>query len=161
MCNIKKGIKIKLKFFFRSIHQTCVIWQRKCKNRYRRLWNPLSPRSRYTSKINPHSNIRSWSCFSFQQSHTFYTIWLPTNYWRHHSQEPITQHNRFLAQTGMVPILNVAPETINAGLKDRVLAITSVKGLEPTYLTTKSGKWLVILKKNMKRPNKTGDRHSN
>ena len=36
------------------------------------------------------------------------------------------------------------------GLKDRLLAITSIIGLEPIYLTTKSGKWLVIVKKARK-----------
>lgn len=36
---------------------------------------------------------------------------------------------------------------MNSGLKERLLAITSVIGLEPTYLTAKSGKWLVIVKK--------------
>ena len=39
---------------------------------------------------------------------------------------------------------------MNSGLKDRLLAITSVIGLEPTYLTTKSGKWLVVVKKSKK-----------
>ena len=62
----------------------------------------------------------------------------------------ITQHNRFLAQTSIVPILNIAPETMNSGLKDRLLVIISVIGFEPTYLTTKSGKWLVIVKKSQK-----------
>ena len=61
-----------------------------------------------------------------------------------------TQQNRFLAQTGNVPILNITPETMQSGLKDRLLAITSVIGLEPTYLTKKSGKWLVIVKKSRK-----------
>ena len=62
----------------------------------------------------------------------------------------ITQYNRFLAQTGIVPILNIAPETMNSGLKYRILVIISVIGFEPTYLTTKSGKWLVIVKKSQK-----------
>ena len=39
---------------------------------------------------------------------------------------------------------------MNSGLKERLLAITSVIGLEPTYLTAKSGKWLVIVKKQEK-----------
>ena len=55
-----------------------------------------------------------------------------------------------MAQTGIVPILNITPDTIDSGLKDRLLAITSVIGLEPTYLITKSGKWLVIVKKSQK-----------
>ena len=62
----------------------------------------------------------------------------------------IIQQNRFLVQTGIVLILNIAPETMNSGLKYRLLAITSVIGLEPRYLTTKSGKWLVIVKKSQK-----------
>ena len=55
--------------------------------------------------------------------------------------------NCFLANTGIVPILNFTPETIQSGLKDRLLVITSVIGLKPTYLTTKSGKWIAIVKK--------------
>ena len=57
-----------------------------------------------------------------------------------------TQQNRFLAQTGIVPIFNITPETMQSGLKDSVLERISVIGFEPTYLTTKSGKWLVIVK---------------
>ena len=60
----------------------------------------------------------------------------------------IIQQNRFLANTGIVPILNITPETMQSGLKDRLLAITSVISLEPTYLTAKSGKWLVIVNKS-------------
>ena len=52
----------------------------------------------------------------------------------------ITQQNRFLAQTGIVPILNIIPDTMNSSLKYHLFAITSVIGLGPTYLTTKSGK---------------------
>ena len=62
----------------------------------------------------------------------------------------IIQQNRFLANIGIVPILNITPEIMQSGLKDRLLAITSVIGLEPTCLTTKSGKWLVIVKKSRK-----------
>jgi len=39
---------------------------------------------------------------------------------------------------------------MNSGLKERLLAITSVISLEPTYLTAKSSKWLVIVKKAKK-----------
>ena len=39
---------------------------------------------------------------------------------------------------------------MNSGLKDRLLAINSVIGLELMYLTTKSGKWLIIVKKSQK-----------
>ena len=59
----------------------------------------------------------------------------------------ITQQNCFLAQTGIVPIPNITLDTMNSGLKYRLLAITSVIGLEPTYLTAKSGKLLIIVKK--------------
>ena len=52
-----------------------------------------------------------------------------------------------MAQTGIVPILNITSDTMNSGLKERVLAITSVIGLELISFTTKSGKWLVIVKK--------------
>ena len=62
----------------------------------------------------------------------------------------ITQQNRFLPQTGIFPVLNITPKTMNSGLRDRLLEITSVIGLEPTYLTTKSGKWLVIVKQSKK-----------
>ena len=44
---------------------------------------------------------------------------------------------------------------MNSGLKERLLAIPSVIGLEPTYLTTKSGKWLVIVKKTRKDQSRT------
>lgn len=37
---------------------------------------------------------------------------------------------------------------MNSGIKYRILAITSVIGLQPTYLITKLGKWLVIVKKS-------------
>ena len=135
---------------FRSIHQTCVIWQRKCKSRYSRLWNPLPPRSRYISKIDPHSSIHSWSCIFFRQPHTFYTIWITTNYWHHYSKETNHSAESFFFQTGIAPILNITPYTMSFGLKYRLLAITSVIGVEPTYLTTKSGKWLVIVKNHKK-----------
>ena len=59
----------------------------------------------------------------------------------------ITQQNRFLIQTSIVLILNITTDTMNSGLKEHLLAITPVIGLEPTYLTAKSGKWLVIIKK--------------
>ena len=39
---------------------------------------------------------------------------------------------------------------MQSGLNEHLLAITSVIGLEPIYLTTKSGKWLVIVKKARK-----------
>ena len=42
----------------------------------------------------------------------------------------IIQQNSFLANTRIVPILNITPETMQSGLKDRLLAITSVIGLE-------------------------------
>ena len=48
-----------------------------------------------------------------------------------------THQNRFLAQTGIVPIFNITPETMQSGLKDSVLERISVIGFEPTYLTTK------------------------
>ena len=51
----------------------------------------------------------------------------------------ITQQNRFLAQTGIVPILNITPNIMNSGLKERLPAITSVIGRKQTYLTVKSG----------------------
>ena len=52
----------------------------------------------------------------------------------------IIQQDCFLVYTGIVPILNITPEIMQSGLKDCLLAITFVIGLEPTYLTTKSGK---------------------
>ena len=39
---------------------------------------------------------------------------------------------------------------MQSGLKDRLLVITSIINHEPTYLTTKSGKWLVKVKKARK-----------
>ena len=61
-----------------------------------------------------------------------------------------TQQNRLLTQTGIVPILNITIDTMNSGLNERLLAILSIIGIEPTYLTAKSGKWLVIVKKAKK-----------
>ena len=52
----------------------------------------------------------------------------------------ITQQNHFLAITDIVLIINITQDTMNSGLKERLLAISSVIDLEPTYLTTKSGK---------------------
>ena len=49
----------------------------------------------------------------------------------------ITQQNKFLEQTALVPILNIHHDIINSGLKESLLAIPSVIGLEPTYLTEK------------------------
>ena len=63
-----------------------------------------------------------------------------------------TQQNRFLAQTGNVPILNITPETMQSGLKDRLLAITSVISLEPTYLTKKIRQMVSHSQKIKKRP---------
>ena len=62
----------------------------------------------------------------------------------------ITQQNRVLAQTSIVPIINITPDTMNSCLKECLLAITSAISLEPTYFTAKSGKWLVIVKKTKK-----------
>ena len=60
------------------------------------------------------------------------------------------QQNRFLAQTGIVPILNITKDTMNSGLKERLIALPSVNGLEPTFLTEKSGKWLVVVESKKK-----------
>ena len=62
----------------------------------------------------------------------------------------ITQQNCFLAQTGIVPILNITQDTMNSRLKEHLLAIPPVIGLKPTYFITKSGKWLVIVKNSEK-----------
>ena len=62
----------------------------------------------------------------------------------------IIQQNRFLAQTGIVPIFNIPEVTMKAGIKTRLLEIPSVIGLEPPYLTEYSGKWLVLVKKTQK-----------
>ena len=56
----------------------------------------------------------------------------------------LTQQNRFLAQTGIVTIFNITEDSMNAGtnngIKKILLAIPSVIGMEPTYLTESSGK---------------------
>ena len=39
---------------------------------------------------------------------------------------------------------------MKAGIETQLLEIPSVFGLEPTYLTESSGKWLVLLKKIQK-----------
>ena len=61
----------------------------------------------------------------------------------------LIQQNRFLAQTGILPIFNITKESMNAGtnygIKKRLLAISSVIGIEPTYLIEFSGKWLVLV----------------
>ena len=64
-----------------------------------------------------------------------------------------TQQNRFLAQTGIIPIFNITDESMNGGtngIKTRLLAIPSVIGIEPTYLTDTTGKWLILVKKSQK-----------
>ena len=62
----------------------------------------------------------------------------------------IIQQNRLLDQTGIVPILKFAKDTMTSGLKERLDALPSIIGLEPPYLTEKSGKWLVVVKKSQK-----------
>ena len=62
----------------------------------------------------------------------------------------IIQHNQFLAQTGIVPILNFTKDTRTSGLKECLLALPSVIGLEPLYSNEKSGQWLVVVKKSQK-----------
>ena len=56
----------------------------------------------------------------------------------------LTPQNRFLAQTGIIPIFNINEESTNGGtnngIKTRLLAISSVIGIEPTYLTETSEK---------------------
>ena len=39
---------------------------------------------------------------------------------------------------------------MTSGLKERLDALPSIIGLEPPYLTEKSGKWLVVVKKSQK-----------
>ena len=62
----------------------------------------------------------------------------------------ITQQNWFLAQTGIVLIFNIPEASMNAGIKTWLLDIPTVIGLEPTYLTEASEKWLVVVKKSPK-----------
>ena len=50
----------------------------------------------------------------------------------------ITQQNRFLTQNGIAPILNIAKEKTTSGLEERLLALPSVTGPEPTYLNANS-----------------------
>ena len=56
----------------------------------------------------------------------------------------LTQQNRFLVQTGIIPTFNITEDSMNAGtnngIKKILLAITSVIDMEPTYLTESSGK---------------------
>ena len=46
--------------------------------------------------------------------------------------------------------MNIHPDIMNSGLKENLIAIPSVIGLEPTYFTEKSGKWLLLVKKSQK-----------
>ena len=62
----------------------------------------------------------------------------------------IIQQNRFLTQTGIVHILNITTYTMDSGLKERLLSLPSVIGLELNYLIGKSGKWLVVVKSSQK-----------
>ena len=71
-----------------------------------------------------------------------YKLLTPPQSRTNHSAESFSGPNRYRPYPQRCP-RNHKPQ-------DRVLVITSVKGLEPTYLTTKSGKWLVILKKYKK-----------
>ena len=48
-------------------------------------------------------------------------------------KKQITHQNRFLFQTGIVPIFNILEETMNSVIKTRLFDISSVIGLEPTY----------------------------
>ena len=58
----------------------------------------------------------------------------------------ITQQNRFLAQTGIVPIFNIPETTLNSGIKTHLLDIPSIIGLESNQITKSSEKWLVVVK---------------
>ena len=62
----------------------------------------------------------------------------------------IIQQNKFLEQTGLVPILNIHPNIMNTGLKKQIIAIPFVSGLEPAHLTEKSGKLLLLVNKSQK-----------
>ena len=50
----------------------------------------------------------------------------------------IIQQNKFLEQTGLVPILNIHSDIMNSGLKERLIAIPSIIGLEFRYIPEKS-----------------------
>ena len=65
----------------------------------------------------------------------------------------LTQQNRFLSQTGIIPIFNITEDSMHGGtngIKKRLLDIPSVIAIEPTYLTETSGKWLILVKKSQK-----------
>ena len=55
----------------------------------------------------------------------------------------LTQQNRFLAQTGIIPIFNINKDSMNGGtnngIKTRLFAIPSVISIKPTYLTETTG----------------------
>ena len=62
----------------------------------------------------------------------------------------IIQQNKCIEQTGFVPILNIDSDIMNSWLKERLIVIPPVIGLEPTYFTQKSEKWLLLVKKYQK-----------
>ena len=56
----------------------------------------------------------------------------------------LTKQNHFLDQTGIVPIVNITKDSMNAGtnngIKKRLLDIPLVIGIEPAYLIESTGK---------------------
>ena len=114
----------------------------------------MPPHPRYSNQINYHSSI----CTRPHPPSDNHIHFIPYGLLQTTDTTvkiKTTQQNRFPAQSGIVPILNITQDTMNSGLKERLLAIPSIIGLEPTYLTTKSGKWLVIVKKNRKDQSRT------
>ena len=106
-------------------------------------------------KININSSIRVWPHIYFQHSYSLHSIRLTSNYRYRHRQnsnnltEPIPSSNL------IVHIINITKNITNSWLKERLLTLPSVIVLGPTYLTERSGKWLVVVKKSKKDQTRT------
>ena len=60
----------------------------------------------------------------------------------------LIQHNQFIHNTIIIPIHNIDEATMYSGLKEQLINLTSVTNIEKTYLSSISGKWLVLTTKS-------------
>ena len=59
----------------------------------------------------------------------------------------IIQQNQFIYNTTIIPINNIDEDVMYSGLKEKLENLPSVTNIEKKYLSSTSGKWLVITTK--------------
>ena len=62
----------------------------------------------------------------------------------------IIQQDQFIHNTTTIPINNIEEDTMYLGLKDKLEHLPSIINIEKIYLSSTSGKWLVITTKKQK-----------